>query len=72
MNEVVDRILNSYASIRPMDEAQFAISRQRISRYIETLFAAGQNDTSQLTVYGLAYLQENFQDLNIPNVRSMN
>jgi hypothetical protein len=58
MNEVVDRILNNYASIRPMDEAQFAESRKRITRYIETLSATGQKDTGQLTLYGLAYLKE--------------
>jgi hypothetical protein len=58
MNEVVDCILKSYASIRPMDEAQIVESRKRISRYIETLSATGQKDTSQLTLYGLAYLKE--------------
>lgn len=58
MNEVVDQILTSYALIRPMDAAQIGESRKRISRYIETLSAAGRKDTCQLTLYGLAYLKE--------------
>ena len=58
MNEVVDRILNRYALVRTLDEARVAESREKISRHIETLAAAGQKDTHQLTVYGLAYLKE--------------
>lgn len=58
MNEVVDRILNKYALVRTLDEARVAESREKISRYIEKLAAAGQKDTHQLTVYGLAYLKE--------------
>jgi len=58
MNELVDRILKSYASIRPMNETQVAESRKRIGQYIETLSAAGRKDTRQLTAYGLAYLKE--------------
>jgi hypothetical protein len=58
MDEVVDRILNRYALVRTLDKAQVAESRERISRYIEKLAAAGQKDTRQLTVYGLAYLKE--------------
>jgi hypothetical protein len=58
MDEVVDRILNRYALVRTLDKAQVAESRERISGYIEKLAAAGQKDTRQLTVYGLAYLKE--------------
>lgn len=58
MNEVVDRILNRYALVRTLDEARVAESREKISRYIEKLAAAGQKDAHQLTVYGLAYLKE--------------
>jgi len=58
MNEVVDRILNRYALVRTLDEARVAESREKISQYIEKLTAAGQKDTHQLTVYGLAYLKE--------------
>jgi hypothetical protein len=58
MNEVVDRLLKRYALMQTMDEASVAESREKISRYIEKLAAAGQNDIHQLTVYGLAYLKE--------------
>jgi hypothetical protein len=58
MNDVVDRILNAYQLKRPLDAQQVADSRQRISRYIESLASGGQRDAGQLTIYGLAYLTE--------------
>jgi hypothetical protein len=58
MNDVVERILNTYQSMCPLDAERTADSRQKISRYIETLTSAGQRDDEQLTVYGLAYLTE--------------
>jgi hypothetical protein len=58
MNDVVDRILNVYQLKRPLDAERAADSRRKISRYIESLASAGQRDTKQLTVYGLAYLTE--------------
>ena len=57
MNDiVVDLILNEYQLIRPLDAERLADSRRKISRYIESLAAAGQRDTKQLAMYGLAYL----------------
>jgi hypothetical protein len=58
MNDVVENILNAYQSMRPLDAERTADSRQKISRYIESLASAGQRDAEQLTVYGLAYLTE--------------
>ena len=58
MNDVIERILNAYQSICPLADGQVADSRQKISRYIESLASAGQRDTEQLTIYGLAYLTE--------------
>ena len=58
MNDVVERILNTYQSMCPLDAERAANSRQRISRYIESLASAGQRDDEQLTIYGLAYLTE--------------
>jgi hypothetical protein len=58
MNDVVERILKTYQSMRPLNAEQAADSRQRISRYIESLASAGQRDDEQLAVYGLAYLTE--------------
>jgi hypothetical protein len=58
MNDVVECILNTYQSMRPLDAERVAYSRQEISRYIESLASAGQRDAEQLTIYGLAYLTE--------------
>jgi glycerol-3-phosphate dehydrogenase len=58
MNDVVEGILNAYQSMRPLDAERTADSRQKISRYIESLASAGQRDAEQLTIYGLAYLTE--------------
>ena len=58
MNDVVEFILNTYQSMRPLDTEQAADLRRKITRYIETLASAGQRDAEQLTIYGLAYLTE--------------
>jgi hypothetical protein len=58
MNDVVELILNTYQSLHPLDTEGAADSRQKISRYVEALTSAGQRDTEQLTIYGLAYLTE--------------
>jgi hypothetical protein len=59
MNDVVvDLILSEYQLIRPLDAERLADSRRKISTYIESLATAGQRDTKQLAMYGLAYLKE--------------
>jgi hypothetical protein len=58
MKDLVETILNMYQSMCPLDAERAADSRQKISRYIETLASAGQRDAEQLTIYGLAYLTE--------------
>jgi hypothetical protein len=58
MIDVVDRILCAYQSMCPLDAEQAVVSRQKISRYVESLASAGQRDAEQLTIYGLAYLTE--------------
>ena len=58
MNDLVNRILSTYQLMRPLDPDRVSDSRQRISRYIESLISAGQSDAQQLAVYGLAYLKE--------------
>jgi hypothetical protein len=58
MNDVVDRILNIYQLMRPLDPDRVSDSRRKITRYIESLASAGQSDAQQLAVYGLAYLKE--------------
>jgi hypothetical protein len=56
MNDVVDRILNIYQLMRPLDADRVSDSRQKITQYIESLASAGQSD-AQLAEYGLAYLE---------------
>jgi hypothetical protein len=58
MKDVVDRILNTYQLMRPLDPNQVADSRRKTTRYIESLTSAGQSDAQQLAVYGFAYLKE--------------
>jgi hypothetical protein len=58
MNELIERILISYQSMRPLDPERLADSRRKIRPYLESLASAGQRDSQQLTIYGLAYLQE--------------
>jgi hypothetical protein len=58
MNDMVDRILNTYQLMRPLDPDRVSDSRRKITRYIESLASAGQSDAEQLAVYGLAYLKE--------------
>ena len=58
MNGVVDRVLNIYQLMRPLDPNRVSDSRRKVTRYIESLASAGQSDAQQLAVYGLAYLKE--------------
>jgi len=66
MKDLVETILNMYQSMCPLDAERAADSRQKISRYIETLASAGQRDAEQLTIYGLAYLTELHEGQEIP------
>jgi hypothetical protein len=58
MNDLVERILVSYQSKRPLDAERVADSRRKVRPYLESLASAGQQSDAQLTIYGLAYLQE--------------
>jgi hypothetical protein len=58
MNEIVDRVLNTYELMGKLDASRRAESREKISAYIATLASAGQKDAQELAVYGLAYLKE--------------
>jgi hypothetical protein len=40
MNDVIDRILSTYQLMRPLDPDRVSDSRQRITRYIESLASA--------------------------------
>jgi hypothetical protein len=58
MNEIADRVLDTYDLMGELDAARVALSRDRVIRYIEKLASAGHNDTHQLAKYALAYLKE--------------
>ena len=58
MNDVVERILNAYQLMRPLDAERVSDSRLKITKYIESLSTAGHRDAERLTIYGLAYLKE--------------
>jgi hypothetical protein len=54
----IDRTLNIYNMMgnHSADEAETA--REKLTRYIETLVEAGENNAQRLTVYGLTFLRE--------------
>jgi hypothetical protein len=58
MNDIVDRVLNTYELMGKLDASRLEESRKKISAYIATLASAGQRDAEELTVCGLAYLKE--------------
>lgn len=57
-NATINRTLNIYNMMgnRSDDEAETA--REKLTRYIETLVEAGENNAQRLTVYGLTFLRE--------------
>jgi hypothetical protein len=58
MREIIERALKSYELTVALDAAQVAISRERVTRYIDSLVSAGHNDPHRLTEYASAYLKE--------------
>jgi hypothetical protein len=58
MREVIEQAFKSYELIEAMDAAQVALSRERVTRYIDSLMLAGQCYPHRLTEYARAYLKE--------------
>jgi hypothetical protein len=58
MDEIADRVLDTYEFIGELDPARVTLSREKIVRYIEKLASAGHRDTDQLVEFALAYLKE--------------
>jgi hypothetical protein len=56
VREIVDSILGAFGN--ELDSDFVEASRQKVSRYIETLASTGERDPEQLTTYGVAYLNE--------------
>lgn len=58
MDDVIDRVVTTFAMMRSIDRECFDDSKLKLRTYIETLTSAGQTDSQRLAVYGLAYLRE--------------
>lgn len=58
MNEVVDRIMNTFGMMRSLNEQSLEESRAHLNDYIGKLHSAGETDSQRLAVCGLAYLRK--------------
>ena len=58
MNDVVERVLKTYAPTGKLDAARATESREKMVAYLETLVSTGQKDVQELAIYGLAYLKQ--------------
>ena len=54
----IDRTLNIYNMMANRSPEDSETARDRLTRYIDTLMEAGENNAQRLTVYGLTYLRE--------------
>lgn len=61
VHEIVEQALGTYELTSKLDAAELAQSRDRITRYLDTLVAAGRDDPNQLTEYARAYLKEMYE-----------
>jgi hypothetical protein len=61
VHEIIEQALGTYELTSKLDAAQLAQSRDKITRYLGTLVAAGRDDPSQLAEYARAYLKEMFE-----------
>jgi hypothetical protein len=58
MDEVVDRVMNTFGLMRNLDADYLAKARESLIAYFEKLNSAGRKDARELSIYGLAYLRE--------------
>lgn len=58
MNDVIDRVMTTFAMMRSVDDAELEASRIKLTSYIDELTSAGQHDEQRLAVQGLAYMRE--------------
>ncbi len=58
MEEVINRVMDTFGMMRSLNYEGLEESRASLTNYIEMLFSAGETDTHQLAVFGLAYLRE--------------
>ena len=58
METALDRIMQTYGLLVNTTAAASADAREKVGRYLATLFEAGERDTHRLTVCGLTYLRQ--------------
>lgn len=58
MDDVIDRVMTTFAMMRSVDHAQLEASRIKLTDYIGKLTSEGQHDEQRLAVQGLAYMRE--------------
>ena len=58
MEAAIDRIMMTYDLLLNRTTAASAEARAKVTKYVTTLFEAGETDPHRLTVCGLAYLRE--------------
>lgn len=58
MDDVIDRVMTTFAMMRNVDNADLEASRIKLASYIDGLASEGQHDQQRLAVKGLAYMRE--------------
>ena len=58
MEAAIDRIMMTYDLLLNRPAAASAEARAKVTKYVNTLFEAGEKDMHRLTVCGLTYLRE--------------
>ncbi len=58
MDDVIDRVLNTFAMMRNVNGETLEQAKPKLQSYLDTLTSAGQKDEQRLAVYGLAYMRE--------------
>ena len=58
MEAAIDRIMITYDLLLNHSAAASAEARIKVTKYVNTLFEAGEKDMHRLTVCGLTYLRE--------------
>ena len=58
MEATIDHIMLTYNLLVNRSAEASAEARAKVTRYVATLFEAGEKDTDRLTLCGLTYLRE--------------
>jgi hypothetical protein len=58
VEEVVNRVMDTFRTVRSINCEGLEQSRASLTKYIEMLFSAGETDAHRLAICGLAYLRE--------------